>query len=161
MLLELQRQRALALRGNQDFEGAMEQFIAILKSQPQNVRAQINAAETLQLWGVERKRSRTLAEAIKGTEKWTNPQTRRESNLVWGWENLAKATRGKNDELFYQALYHWSQCRLEYGLLENNNSTISAALREIENEENRNPELGGTDWKQKFEGLKARIRQHL
>jgi len=161
MMIELQRQRGLALRGNLDFEGALEQFVNILKQQPQNVRAQINAAETLQHWGVERKRARSLAEAIKGTHKWTNPQTRRESNLVWGWENLARATRGKNDELFYQALYQWSQCRLQFGILENNPSTIAAALREIENEENRNPELGGAGWKKKFDALKDQIRQHL
>ncbi len=161
LLLELQRQRGLALRGNQKFEQALDQFAAVLEKQRQNVRVQIDAAQALQMWGVSSRRSQPLIEAIKGTRRQLNPETRREANLIWGWEMLAKATRGKNDEIFYQALYHWSQCRLEYGLIENSSSTIAAALREIENEEKRSPEMGGAEWKAKFENLKQEIQSKL
>jgi tetratricopeptide (TPR) repeat protein len=160
LLLELKRQRGLAMRGNHEFEEAVNQLCEILDDSPQNVKVQIDAAETLQLWGISIKRSRLLAEAIKGTRKKLNPQTKRESNQIWGWEFLARATRGKNDDLFCTAIYHWAECLLENGLIEKNQKTIGTAWLLIETEEKRTNSLSAPDWKPRFEKLKERIRKN-
>lgn len=159
LLIELKRQRALALRGSQKFEDALNQFLAILDTVPQNVKVQIDAAATLQIWGVADKRARLLAEAIKGSHKKMNQQTKREANQIWGWEYLAKAARGKNDELFCQAIYHWAECLLENGLLEKDNNRVATALKLIETEESRAPGLNDPNWKPRLEALKQRIKQ--
>jgi tetratricopeptide (TPR) repeat protein len=159
LLIELKRQRALALRGSQNYEGAINQFLEILDTSPQNVKVQIDAAATLQVWGVADKRARLLAEAIKGSHKKLNPQTKREANQIWGWEYLAKAARGKNDELFCQAIYHWAECLLENGILENDANRINTALRLIETEESRPPGLNDENWKPRLQSLKQRIKQ--
>jgi hypothetical protein len=160
LLMELKRQRGLALRGNLKFEEAFNQFCAVLDLAPQNVKVQMDAAETLQAWGIATKRPRLLAEAIKGTNKKLNPQTKRESNQVWGWEFLARATRGKNDDLFATAIFHWAECLLENGMLEKDQKRIGTALLLIETEEKRTTSLAGENWKPRFENLKQRIKQN-
>lgn len=160
LLMELKRQRGLALRGNQKFEDAFNQFCEILDSAPQNVKVQIDAAETLQAWGISAKRARLLAEAIKGTKMKLNLQTKRETNQVWGWEFLARATRGKNNDLFATAIFQWAECLLENGLIENDKKRIGTALLLIETEEKRTTSLATENWKPKFESLKMRIKQN-
>jgi cellulose synthase operon protein C len=160
LLLELKRQRGLALRGSQNYEEAIQQFLEILDHAPQNVKVQIDAASTLQVWGVATQGTRRLEEAIKGSNKKLNPQTKREANQIWGWEFLARATRGKNDDLFCQAIFHWAECLLEHGLLEKNPNRIATALRLIETEESRPPGLNDASWKPKLESLKQRIKQN-
>ncbi len=160
LLGELQRQRGLALRGSLKFEEAMEQFVKILGglNQAANVQVQVDAAETLEAWGRASKQSAKFAEAIKGTAKRVNPQTKRESNVVWGWEALARAARGKQEDLFCEAILHWAECLLENGIIEKNKDRIALALKLIETEEDRVPSLGRPDWKLRFEKLKDRIR---
>ena len=163
MNTELRRQRALAQRGNGDYEDAVKEFIEILKKNSMSLKDQIYAAETLQMWAKSAKRSRGYAEAMMGIEKFTDPKTKRQSNLIWGWRKLVQATRSnpKFKQTYYKSLYHLTECRLQYGLLEKSDKAIKSSLQEIENASKRDESFGSPEWKQKFAQLKVRIQQNM
>ncbi len=162
MLVELKRQRALAQRGSGQYEQAISQFVEILKSSPNALSIQIDAAETLQLWGRVNGGPKRYIEAVKGGEPYQDPKSRRSIKLIWGWEKIALATRSNvaYRDTFYQALYHVVECRLEYGIMTKNAGAIKAAGNEIVKERKRDPTFHGSEkWKQKFEAIEARINQ--
>lgn len=160
MLIELKRQRALAQRGSGNYEVAVDQFADILKQKPNALNVQIDACETLQMWAKATKRQRGYAEAIKGAKPFRDPKSKRSTNLIWGWEKIALATRTneKFRNTYYLALYHVAECRMEYGILANNNAAIASAGKEIANERKRDPMFSGiAEWKVKFEQLESRV----
>ncbi len=163
LLNELVRQRAIAKRGLGQYEEAMQDFISLLKENPNNLTIQLDAAQTLQMWGIRGKRSKALAEAMSGTEKVRDEKTRRTTNLVWGWIYMVRALRDKPQfvEPYYEALYHLIEARLEYGILENNERAKQAALKELQNARRRDPNLGTPEWKRRFDALEKRIQQNL
>ena len=127
---------------------------------PNALNIQIDAAETLQMWAKAVKRPRGYVEAIKGAKPVKNPETKRSSRLIWGWEKIAKATRAnlKFRSTYYKALYHVAECRLEYGILEKNPKAIVSAGTEIENERRRDPTFkGNAEWREKFKTLESRV----
>jgi hypothetical protein len=125
--------------------------------------AQLDAAETLQMQGVALKSARTVGLAMMGTEAQTDPKTKRKSNAVWGWRQLVLVTRGKPEfaAVHARSLYGLVASRLEYGLLEPSAEAIQSAKTELDNFRAREPELGGPEWKAKFEALELRIAQNL
>ena len=161
MTMELKRQRALAQRGAGNYEAAVDQFTEILKGNSKSLQIQIDAADTLQSWAKDSGRSVLYGEAMMGTRKFKNPETNRDSNLIWGWRKMVQATRSnpKFRETYFNALYNLIECRLEYGVLEKSDKAIKSALTEISNAEKRHPELGGPVQKKKFMDLKQRIQQ--
>lgn len=163
LIIELVRQRAIAKRGLGQYEEAMQDFIGLLKENPNNLTAQLDAARTLQMWGIQGKRSKALAEAMSGTEKVRDEKTRRTTNLVWGWIYMVRALRDKPRfvEPYYEALYHLIEARLEYGILENSDRAKQAALKELQNARRRDPNLGTPEWKRRFDELEKRIQQDL
>ncbi|MEM9940115.1 MAG: hypothetical protein AAF939_00915 [Planctomycetota bacterium] len=159
--IELKRQRALALRGTGDFEGALEQFVAIIQSTGPAINLQIDATETVQMAAKAAKRPKGYVEAIKGAKPVKDPKTKRTKKLIWGWEKLFLATRGKEkfQNTYFQALYHIVECRLEYGILLKNTKAIKSAGKEIENQRERDPTFAGSaEWKKKFDDLEKRIK---
>lgn len=161
MTMELKRQRALAQRGAGNYEAALDQFTEILKQNSKSLQIQIDAAEALQSWAKVSKRARLYGEAMMGSRKFTNPTTKRDSNLIWGWRKMVQATRSnpKFKDTYFKALYHLIECRLEYGVLEESDKAIKSSLKELTNAEKRHPELGGPARKQRFMELKQRIQQ--
>ena len=161
MTMELKRQRALAQRGAGNFEGAVDQFTEILKQNPKSLQIQIDAAETLQSWAKASKRAKLYGEAMMGTRKFTNPETKRDnkSDLGLAENGASHPQQSKISRHLLQALYHLIECRLEYGLLEKSDKAIKSSLTEITNAEKRHPEMGGPARKQKFMELKKRMQQ--
>jgi tetratricopeptide (TPR) repeat protein len=162
MLVELKRQRALAKRGSGDFDGAVKQFVEILRSSGPALNLQLDATETLQMRAKAQKRPKGYVEAIKGAEPVKDPKTKRTTKLIWGWEKIAGATRKieKFRTTYYRALYHVVECRYEYGVLEKQQSAINSALKEISNQRKRDATFSGNaEWKAKFDELEKRISQ--
>lgn len=162
MSMELKRQRALAERGRGKFEAAVDQFAEILAESSSSLTVQLDAAETLQAWAKSTSRPKGYVEAIKGAKAVKDPKTKRMKKLIWGWERIAKATRSniKFRTTFYKSLYHIAECRMEYGLLEDNQKAIVSAGNEIANERRRDPTFNGNaQWKAKFEALEVRIKE--
>ena len=162
-LLELGRLKAVALRGAGKFEESVKQFAAVLSTAPAVVSIQTDAARTLQMWGDATHSANPYLLAMAGTERQRNSQTNRMQNVIWGWYELVRKTRNKDEfkDDFYRALLHLNECRLEHGKIENSTKTIESALQELGNARSRDPELGGSVWKTKFDMLEQQIKQQL
>ena len=93
---ELKRQQAIAKRGLGKFEDSFNDLVELLKLTPNAWHIQIDAAKTLQVWGVQKHQSEQLAKALSGAEKYRDPKTKRQKLLVWGWARLADILRSQS-----------------------------------------------------------------
>lgn len=162
--LELRRQRALALRGSGQYQKAVDEFVDILKSGRSLLPYQIDAAETLQEWGIKQGLSDPLAEATGGKGDMTDPRTNRPTKAIWGWKKLVLATRSNEQfrDTYYLALYRLIEGRFEYGKIKQSRNTIESALRELKKEQARDETFHGLEkWKRKYGELQLRIESEL
>src|SRR5690606_38552409 len=88
---EIQRQKALAKRGLGSFQTAIEIFADILEKNQSNVRVQIDAATTYQMWGSQKQVADYYVRAMMGGEVRKDPKTNRNKNVIWGWRTLCQA----------------------------------------------------------------------
>jgi hypothetical protein len=160
MSMELKRQRALALRGTGKYETAFQELVEILKSSPNLLSVQIDAANTLLEWGKSTNNSKPIAQALMGAVEFRNSETKRTTNLVWGWQKLVQVLRDKPEfeSDFYGALYGVIEARSEYGRIAKNPRALESALKELSNARARDAKLGGIEWKSKFDQLEKRIQ---
>lgn len=161
--LESGRYLGLAQRGAGNWDDANKAFVEVLSARPALLTAQLDAAETLQMQGVATKSASPVALALMGAEPQADPKTKRKANVVWGWTKLVLATRGKPEfaSVHARSLYGLISGRLEYGLLLPKPDAITSAKTELDNFRARDPELGGPEWKAKFEALELRISQNI
>ena len=161
--IEWMRQRAIAQRGMGQYDEAFKDLASILEDVPNNLTIQLDAADTLQLWGIRGKRSKALAQAMMGTETFRDPKTKRSRNRVWGWAYLVRALRDKPklSEAYFHSLYGLIEARLAYGNLEGSDKAKKAALKELQNARRRHPDFGSPYWKRRFEKLETEIKNSL
>jgi cellulose synthase operon protein C len=158
---EIQRQKALAKRGLGSFQTAIEIFADILEKNQSNVRVQIDAATTYQMWGSQKQVADYYVRAMMGGEVRKDPKTNRNKNVIWGWRTLCQATNHNEAlaDIFYLSLAQMVECRLEYGKLKDSEKAIRNGLIEIQNQYRRDPEMGGPKWKPQFDDLARRIQK--
>jgi tetratricopeptide (TPR) repeat protein len=162
---ELKWQRALAERGSGKFEEAMDQLGEILKQRAEKqekpfLEVQVDAAETLYLWGKATQDPARFVEATSGKLPVKDPRTRRESNAIWGLKKLAQVTSSnpRLAEVHTECMYYLIDSRYQYGLIKNNEKAIESARKELENLIARDPSMGGPVWKPRLEELKQQIK---
>lgn len=158
--LKLRRQRALAQRGSGDYEGAVNTFIEMLKEKSA-LNLQIDAAETLQMWGKTKSDKKAYAKAMMGTGRFKDGK--KVKNAVWGWRKLAQLTRGKEklNDYYRTALYNSVKSRFEYGVLDKNKKAIESSLSEVEKSLERFKFLKTGPWSKKFDDLVAEMKSNL
>ncbi len=158
--LALRQQRALALRGSADYQGAVDAFIELLKENSA-VNLQIDAAETLQMWGASKSNKDAYVKAMMGTGKYKDGK--REKNAIWGWRKLVQVTRNKEklNSIYRTAIYNSVKSRFEYGVLANNRKAIESSLSELEKSLQRFEFLQTGPWSKKFDDLVAAIKSKL
>ncbi len=153
LMLELKRQKALAMRGQRNFSGSVDLFAEILKSKPGLISAQVDAAQTLQQQADVDKSATRFAEAASGARE----------NIVWGWRKIAQATRGKEpfSDIFFDAVYNLAYCQFRYGEIQNRTDAKQAALRTLLDQHSLFPELGGNKNKNRYNELAKQIQTSL
>ncbi len=162
--LELQRAKAIALRGMGEYEQAVKVFAAVLEKKPAVVPIQLEAAHTLRQWAATTRNSKTYEMAMMGTEPRTDPNNaRNRRNVIWGYRQLVTALRDqeKMRDQFFDAYYHLIESRLEYGILVPSTEAIRSAQAEINNLRARDETLGGAAWRPRLEKLERRIKEHM
>jgi len=158
--LALRQQRALALRGSGDYQGAVDTFVELLKEKSA-VNLQIDAAETLMMWGKAKSNKDAYAKAMMGTGRYKDGK--REKNAVWGWRKLVQITRGKPklNDIYRTSIYNSVKSRFEYGVLAKNKKAIESALSELEKSLQRFKFLKTGPWLKKFDELVAEMKSNL
>ncbi len=161
--IELRRQRALAERGAGNYDSAISQFSELLKESPNQLNIQIDAALTLHQSAKASSRADGFREAMMGRDEFRDPKTRKTTKAIWGWRKIFSATRNnkKFTSQFTTATFYLIESRFEYGKLKPSDKAIKSAATELKNFKRRDPSLGGTQWKKKFEELEKRINNKL
>jgi hypothetical protein len=156
--LELKHRRALALAGIGSYEDSIKLFADIL-AETSSLRIQMSAARTLTNWGKFANRSRALEEAMMGAMPKTDEKTKRKTNLIWGWRAIYSQLRGKDQFIsqFHEATLGLVESQIEYGLAFDRKEAIEAARKELSNSRTRDPELGGPQFKSRYEELERRL----
>ena len=159
--LALQHLQALALRGSGDYQQSVSMFEQLLK-QKAALTWQLDAAETLQMWGKNKKNADAYAKAMMGSGKYKDPKTNRTKNAIWGWRKLVQLTRGKEklNDTFRTSIYNSVKSRFEYGLLKQNQKAIDSSYSELSKALQRFAFLNAGPWNTKFQTLVAEMKKH-
>ena len=158
--LKLRHQRALAQRGSSDYEGATASLIEVLKEKSA-LNLQIDAAETLQMWGKAESNKEAYGKALIGTGKYKDGK--KVKNAVWGWRKLEQLTRGKPklNDAYRKALYGSMRTQFEYSVLIEKKQGVKSALSFLEKSLNKFKFLKTGPWSKKFDDLVAEMKSNL
>lgn len=159
--LALQHLQALALRGSGDYQKSVSMFEQLLKEKAA-LPWQLDAAETLQMWGKDQKNTDAYAKAMMGSGKFKDSKTKRDKNAIWGWRKLVQLTRGKEklNDAFRTSIYNSVKSRFEYGLLKKNQKAIDSSFSELSKALQRFAFLSAGPWNNKFQTLIAEMKKH-
>ena len=161
--LEMQRRKAMALRGMGQYTKAVDVFKEIM-SDPQNRKyldLQVDATETLQSWAEASKEPQAYVQAVMGGIKIQDGGAKAK-NTVLGWQAIkTTAGRQRKPELVYRAVYNLAKCKYEYGKVTSQPEFIESADKELENFKETYPELGGDQWRGKMQELINQIKGDL
>jgi cellulose synthase operon protein C len=145
-----------------EFKQARDLLVEVLKEKSNLLDAQLEAARTLQDWGAEK--PEYYMKAIAGDVKHKGKDGRPE-NLLWGWAKIAVRTQSAKtlDSAFYEARYNQAKCYMEMGKKSGANKadTLGKAERDILFTFRIRPDLGGAEWRAKFDTLLKNVQQLL
>jgi tetratricopeptide (TPR) repeat protein len=152
---------AMTKRRLGDYKTAVDMFAEMLKTKESLLNIQIEAATTLQDWGVAEDAEHIL-EAMRGTVM----DSRTKKNVIWGWSRLMKVT--SQDERFrdtmFEASYNLCLARYQYAMKqegETKKKWLSNGEKAIEYFARSYPNLGGESTFQEFDTLYRRIQKEL
>jgi len=158
----LLQQLAITYRDVGKFADAAKKFREILVDNPGLISVQIEAAYNYQAWaGYSDKTTKYYNSAVMGyTDKGTGKQ------VVWGWKPMADKIAGDQrfTAQFYEARYNLALCRFKYALSldakdANRKKLVDMSKLDIELTARLFPDLGGDQWRPKFDVLLKNIQR--
>lgn len=145
------------------YKEAVEKIAEVLRVKPMLLDAQAECAYTLQDWGAQNPLYLTLA--INGAVRQKNPMTGMEENLIWGWAMLANRTQSdlaKFKDQYHEARYNLARSRLMQAMAKTG-SEKAELLKRADNDIYITgrfvPDLGGDEWKEKYDSLLKTIQK--
>ena len=155
-------QLALAQQSAGQFSAAAETFRDLLKTKPTMLSAQSGAAQAFQQWAMEEQRGDLMEKAIRGAF----PDAKGK-NIVWGWSRLATITMRypKFRSVFHQARYQGAVGYYMQARWSKNSGVKKEKLRTarqvIAQTYQLFPELGGKEWRSRYDALLQSIQREL
>jgi tetratricopeptide (TPR) repeat protein len=155
-------QLAIAYRDVGQFADAAKKFREILAANPGLIGVQMEAAYTYQAWaGYDDSTTKYYNTAVMGfTDKKTNKL------IIWGWKPLSDKIAGDSrfTQKFYEARYNLAVCRFKYALSldskdPNRKKLVDMARLDVELTAKLFPDLGGDQWRPKFDVLLKNIQK--
>ena len=149
--LEIRLAKCQRRMGN--YKESLALLVGILKKRTMMIDAQVEAAYTYQAWGQEK--STYYLIAIKGSAKYKE---------VWGWGRTSKlvARSPKHISIFHEARYNLALCRMKYALTQSG-KTKSEVLKQAEGDitivERLYPDMGGDEWRDKYDKLLRQVQK--
>lgn len=144
-----------------EYQQAMDALIEILSQRERILNIQIEAAYTLQEWGLNGQPEKLLL-AMQGA----NP-SRQGQSVVWGWGRIATVTgrmlsqNPQYQNSYHEARYNLAYSRYSYGKLTRKKDELEKAKRDVLITFRLYPKLGGARRKGQYEALLKRIQQEL
>jgi hypothetical protein len=151
------------------YKEAVDTFAEILKASPTKLPVQIEAAKTYQTWaGFGPKFADNYRLAIVGARKdTTNPdKLKKDKNIIWGWQEIAKATAGnpKFIEQFHEARYNLALCLYNKSLVEKDEKLKSDGFQSAKLSIAQTLGLfdpPGPKWEPQYDALLKKIQKSL
>ncbi|MCH8043989.1 MAG: hypothetical protein IID44_09760 [Planctomycetes bacterium] len=144
-----------------EFEDATDLLTKLLRKKLY-LRLQIEAARVYQEQAERRGDADFFKRAIGGGEK--DPQTGKKT--IWGWQTLSKKMaplrekKASYHKAFHTAQYNAATCWFQYGLQAENDvkdKSLGYAILVLDNTRIHDPEMGGKQWKAKYDRLRKEI----
>ncbi|HUY32693.1 MAG TPA: hypothetical protein VMV69_07905 [Pirellulales bacterium] len=162
-LLSVKLRMARTKRRLGQFKPAITQLLEVLKEKPMLIDAQREAALTYQDWG--RVKPGIYKMAIAGFHKHQLPDGKQE-NVIWGWNKLSLKLQHdkKYDDVFHEARYNMAKCLQEQAQSKQDaekTDALKKAERDILYLQNIRPDMGGPDWRKKYDSLLKTIQKAL
>lgn len=156
------QQLAITYRDVGKFADAAKKFREILSASPGLISVQMEAAYNYQAWAAYGpEQAKYYNSAVMG---YTDPKTKK--LIIWGWKPLADkiASDVRFEQQFYEARYNLAVCRFKYGLSKESKDPIRKKLvdmskLDVELTAKLFPQLGGEQWRQKFDVLLKNIQK--
>jgi len=157
--LGMRRRLALSLGKSGSFEQSIKTYSELLAGRA-IIEVQIEAAQTLQDWGLSAKDPDVFAKSMMGTGKFVDPKTKKTENAIWGWGKISQTVVRYDQyrDRFPEARYNLALCRFEYAKLKKDAKQMASAENDILATYRNDPELGGEVWAAKFTQLLKTIQ---
>lgn len=161
-ILAAKKQLAVSLQKSGEHQAALKLFATILKEKQTRLDVQKAAAYAYQARG-EAGEARWLERAIAGGFKLKSTG----KNVVWGWAKIASVvkryadTNPRHRETFFEAWLNIAQCRYQIGMKSsgtNREQHLSRATATVRSISQQYPDLGGPEWRDKFDQLAKAIQ---
>ncbi|MCC9604934.1 hypothetical protein LOC68_25500 [Blastopirellula sp. JC732] len=169
LLLQVKVRIAAARAGLGEFEPAMETYVDVLKENPMMVNVQVDAAKMLYDWGLAKNEARKFGEAIQGAY----PNDKKQ-NSIWGWGRIQSvlaryASKDANQpayrEIFFEARYNMALARFQFASRQSADDAkqkyMAMAEKDILSTEFAYPDMGGDEWRARFDALLKKIQTAL
>jgi len=146
-----------------DFNASINAFVKLLTEKNMMLNVQVEAARTFQQWAAMPGKEDMYQRAMLGYFPDKNAKT--PTNIIWGWGKIGKMTAGRKefDATFFEARYELARCRFEFANQSKDAETkkryVDLARQDVFYTFKLYPELGGPDWKPKYDALLKRIQQ--
>lgn len=158
----LLQQLAIAYRDVGKFADAAKKFREILSANPGLISVQMEAAYNYQAWaGYSSETAKYYNSAVMG---FTDKDTKK--LIIWGWKPMADKIAGDSrfTQQFYEARYNLALCRFKYALTlgerdPNRKKLVDMSKLDIELTAKLFPDMGGTQWRPKFDVLLKNIQK--
>ena len=153
---DIQTKFGQALRGQGEFQAAIDKLEEALATNSKSLMPQFEAAKTYQIWGQTTKSAEYYKKAIEGNKK-----------SIWGWGLLSKnLTKAPNLlEYFFEARYHLADCRYNLGLLENDaakkKKILEAAVGDLRSTAIQFPKVKESSWFNSMDQLMRNLQRDL
>lgn len=147
-----------------EFQKALDAYSEVLAEQESQLSVQQAAARTYQAWGESGGGVKKLERAIYGGYQLKSTG----KNRIWGWLRLAlvaeRAARSdpKYDDVFFEARLEAARCRYLIGTNSEpgqREKDFGVAKQSIRSMLQLYPELGGEQWREKYENLLKQIQK--
>lgn len=153
------------LRRLGQYKEAMKTLVEVIVEKPMMVDAQIEAAYTYQAWATEDGKAGYYKYAIQGGQE-AKKKDGTKVLLVWGWGKLARMVfrSEAHRDIFHEARYNLAVCRFEYAKTlsgAERTETLKMAEQDVLIIQGLFPNMGGPEWRDKYNDLLKRIQTTL
>ncbi len=152
---QVRMRKASTQAGLGDYKEAIDTFETLLKAKSSNLTVQLAAARAYQAWG--KKDSKKYYNAIMGGDTKDSQNKR----LIWGWGKLSQITVRYDQfrDIFHESRYAYLYCRFHYAKKNSKDKKkdykkVSDAIKAFEIVYK---DLGGPNWKPKYEALMKEV----
>ncbi len=156
------------LRGQGQYEKALEILKKMLAETGANLQAQQEAAITYEEWGVQDGDLKKLRLAMMGLRE--DPSDARSKKVIWGWSYMSKVMQKYIErpgfaEYFHESRYHLARCLYEFARLQSSSQKkkeyLEKSAKAIVLLQGLYPTMGGDEFFGRYQSLLKKINREL